>query len=44
MKKSFPIGSTSKGMTVAALATLVDAGKISWDDKVVEGKFDDFYE
>ena len=32
----FPIGSTSKAMTVAALATLVDAGKISWDDKVVD--------
>ena len=32
----FPIGSTTKAMTVAALATLVDAGKISWDDKVVD--------
>lgn len=32
----FPIGSTSKAMTVAALATLVDAGKIAWDDKVVD--------
>ena len=32
----FPIGSTSKAMTVAALATLVDTGKISWDDKVVD--------
>ena len=31
-------------MTVAALATLVDKGKINWDDKVVEGKFGDFYE
>ena len=40
----FPIGSTTKAMTVAALATLVDAGKISWDDQVVEGKFGDFYE
>ena len=40
----FSIGSTSKAMTVAALATLVDAGKISWDDKVVERKFGDFYE
>lgn len=30
----FPIGSTSKAMTVAALATLVDDGKIRWDDKV----------
>ena len=32
----FPIGSTSKGMTAAALATLVDAGKIGWDDKVID--------
>src|SRR4051812_22449802 len=32
----FPIGSTSKAMTVAALATLVDAGKIGWDDKVID--------
>ena len=32
----FPIGSTTKAMTVAALATLVDAGKINWDDKVVD--------
>ena len=32
----FPIGSTSKGMTAAALATLVDDGKIGWDDKVVK--------
>lgn len=32
----FPIGSTSKAMTVAALATLVDAGKIKWDDRVVD--------
>lgn len=31
----FPIGSTSKAMTAAALATLVDDGKIQWDDKVV---------
>ena len=32
----FPIGSTSKAMTVAALATLVDKGKIGWDDKVID--------
>lgn len=32
----FPIGSTTKAMTVAALATLVDAGKIRWDDHVVD--------
>lgn len=32
----FPIGSSSKAMTVAALATLVDAGKIKWDDRVVD--------
>jgi CubicO group peptidase (beta-lactamase class C family) len=32
----FSIGSTTKGMTVAALATLVDAGKIGWDDKVID--------
>lgn len=32
----FPIGSTTKAMTAAALATLVDAGKIGWDDKVID--------
>lgn len=32
----FPIGSTSKAITVAALATLVDAGKIKWDDRVID--------
>jgi CubicO group peptidase (beta-lactamase class C family) len=32
----FPIGSTSKAVTVAALATLVDAGKIGWDDPVID--------
>jgi CubicO group peptidase (beta-lactamase class C family) len=32
----FPTGSTGKAFTVAALATLVDAGKIGWDDKVTD--------
>ena len=32
----FPTGSTGKAFTVAALATLVDAGKIDWDDKVID--------
>ena len=32
----FPIGSTTKAFTSAALATLVDAGKIGWDDHVVD--------
>ena len=32
----FAIGSTTKAMTAAALATLVDAGKISWDDRVID--------
>ena len=32
----FVIGSTTKAMTAAALATLVDAGKLGWDDKVID--------
>src|SRR5260370_32711846 len=32
----FGIGTTTKTLTTAALATLVDEGKISWDDKVYE--------
>jgi CubicO group peptidase (beta-lactamase class C family) len=32
----FLIGSTAKAMTAAALATLVDAGKLKWDDRVVD--------
>ena len=32
----FSTGSTGKAFTVAALATLVDQGKISWDDKVID--------
>ena len=32
----FMTGSTGKAMTVAALAILVDEGKIAWDDKVIE--------
>lgn len=32
----FPIGSTTKAITVAALATLVDAGRIGWDDRVID--------
>ncbi len=32
----FMTGSTGKAFTSAALATLVDAGKIGWDDRVVD--------
>jgi CubicO group peptidase (beta-lactamase class C family) len=32
----FAIGSTTKAMTSAALAMLVDAGKLRWDDKVID--------
>lgn len=32
----FSIASVSKNMTAAALAILVDEGKVSWDDKVVD--------
>src|SRR5207249_9724268 len=32
----FQTGSTGKAFTVAALAILVDQGKIGWDDKVID--------
>jgi CubicO group peptidase (beta-lactamase class C family) len=32
----FPTGSTGKAVTVAALAVLVDQGKIAWDDRVID--------
>src|SRR5260221_206556 len=32
----FAIGSTTKAMTSAALAMLVDEGKLRWDDKVID--------
>lgn len=33
---NFPLASVSKAFTAAALAVLVDEGKISWDDKVAD--------
>ncbi len=35
-KTIFPTGSTGKAFTAAALATLVDRGKLKWDDKVID--------
>jgi len=32
----FQLGSVTKAFTAAALATLVDEGKIGWDDKVID--------
>jgi CubicO group peptidase (beta-lactamase class C family) len=32
----FAIGSTTKAMTTAALAMLVDEGKLHWDDRVID--------
>lgn len=32
----FPTGSTGKAFTAAALAILVDQGKIQWDDRVID--------
>ncbi|MBS0583410.1 MAG: serine hydrolase [Proteobacteria bacterium] len=32
----FPTGSTGKAVTTAALAVLVDRGRIGWDDKVID--------
>jgi CubicO group peptidase (beta-lactamase class C family) len=32
----FPTGSTGKAVTAAALAILVDEGRIGWDDKVID--------
>ena len=33
---TFPIASNTKAFTAAALAVLIDAGKLGWDDKVVD--------
>jgi len=35
-KTLFAVGSTTKGMTVATLGLLVDEGKLSWDDRVID--------
>lgn len=35
-KTMFPIASNTKAFTAAALAILVDEGKLNWDDKVVD--------
>lgn len=32
----FQVGSTTKSFTVALMATLVDEGKIGWDDRVID--------
>ncbi|QJB55800.1 serine hydrolase [Pseudodesulfovibrio sp. zrk46] len=32
----FQVGSTTKAFTVALMATLVDEGKVGWDDRVVD--------
>src|SRR5688572_21751738 len=32
----FPTGSTGKAITAAAVAVLVDEGKVRWDDKVID--------
>lgn len=32
----FAIGSTTKGMTAAALGMMVDEGRLAWDDPVVD--------
>ncbi|MGI8510837.1 MAG: serine hydrolase domain-containing protein, partial [Gemmatimonadaceae bacterium] len=32
----FAIGSTTKAMTTAALAMLIDEGKVHWDDRVID--------